>query len=82
MSNKWLDNAKETYIEDLTEFKVVDWVFDNFDAQEREDIKDMSRQIAMNKYLSEYNSDIDISFDSDGSSEPFDEWDFSSEYVD
>ena len=74
--------GKDLDLEEFKEFKIVDWFYDNFDEQEREEIKDMSRQIAMNKYLSEYNSDIDISFDSDGSSEPFDEWDFSSEYVD
>jgi len=69
--------------EEFKEFKVIDWMFDTFDAQEREEIQDMSRQIAMNKYLEAYDTaDIDISFASDGSSEPFEEWDFSSEYVD
>ena len=74
--------GKDLDLEEFKEFKVVDWMFDTFDAQEREEIQDMSRQMAIYKDLSEYNSDIDISFECDGSSEPFDEWDFSSEYVD
>jgi hypothetical protein len=68
-------------LEQEMEFDIIKWCLDNFDDQEREEIKDMSRQIAMNKYWETNLPISEFKLESDGSSEPFDEWDFSNEYV-
>lgn len=65
-------------MENEMKFDIINWCMDNFNEEERSWIKETSQEVMTNKYWKQHLSESDFSLQSDGFSEPMDDWDFSS----